>query len=340
MLQNLRARRDYAGGSLPFVKALTGTANALLGSRGCLFTFHRVAATSIWETLPNRNFYLDLSFLDQLLSYLVRNGWAIVTIDEMLQRLHRGDRSGRYVNFSVDDCYRDTFEQVVPLFRRHGVPVTLFVTTGIPDETMPLWCSGLEDVILHRDFVRLRNDTMVVDTPTEKRRAYDRIATEWDGPEAGCHYCEFCALNDIDERALHWKHAISWQMLESFRSDALVEIGAHTVTHARISTSVPQTALAELKGSRERLEERLGISVRHFAFPYGRSGDCGERDFALAREAGFVSAATTRKGVIRRGRDLFSLPRNTLNGSHRNLAMVELHLAGITGVAARMIGRV
>jgi len=98
--------------------------------------------------------------------------------------------------------------------------------------------------------------------------------------------------------------------------------------------------MAELAGSRERLRERLGVIAKHFAFPYGRSGDCGERDFGLARQAGFLSAATTRKGIVRKQQDAFSLPRNTLNGAHRSLAMAELHLLGISGVAARILGRV
>ena len=131
----------------------------------------------------------------------------------------------------------------------------------------------------------------------------------------------------------------SWDMLEELAKDPLFEIGAHTVTHARISTLEPEAALAELEQSRRRLNERLGIGVEHFAFPYGRAGDCGPRDFALARHAGFRSAATTRKGLVGRGRDAFSLPRNTINGGHRSVAAMEMHLTGLTGTVARVIGR-
>jgi peptidoglycan/xylan/chitin deacetylase (PgdA/CDA1 family) len=129
-------------------------------------------------------------------------------------------------------------------------------------------------------------------------------------------------------------------MLEMLAQDALIEIGAHTVSHARISSLSPEAAIAELEGSRIRLNERLGLDVRHFAFPYGRSGDCASRDFALARQAGFASAATTRKGLVRHGQDPFSLPRNTINGSHRSLAAMEMHLTGLTGAVARIAGRV
>ncbi|CAN5265728.1 polysaccharide deacetylase family protein [soil metagenome] len=322
------------------VRPVTRAADLLLGSRGCLLTFHRGAPSKNWNCLPNRDFHLDLGFLDQFLSYLAERGWDVVTMEEALRRVALGKSDDRFINFSVDDCYRDTFEDVVPLFRRHGVPVTLFVTTGIPDNTLALWAAGLEDVLLNRDEVMLEDGMIDVPTADSKRAAFHRIATEWDGPDAAARYAAFCQLNNVDIEAMHWKHAISWAMLEALRHDPLVEIGGHTVSHARISSLTPAGALAELKGSRDRLIERLGIPARHFAFPYGRSGDCGPRDFAIARQAGYASAATTRKGLMRSGQSPFELPRNTINGAHRSLATMELHLTGVTGAAARMTGRV
>jgi peptidoglycan/xylan/chitin deacetylase (PgdA/CDA1 family) len=326
--------------SVALVLPIARASDLLPGGRGCMMTFHRAAPTPLWERLPNRDFYLDLGFLDQFLSYLKQNKWDVVTVEEALRRSASGVDASRYVNFSVDDCYRDTFEQVVPLFRRHNVPVTLFVTTGSPDATLPLWAAGLEDALLNRDRVALEDRTVELSTAESRRMVYNQSATAWDGPQAGDRYAAFCQRNGIDIDAMHWKHAISWEMLQALRDDPLVEIGGHTVSHARIASLSPSEALAELQGCRERLIERLGGAIRHFAFPYGRSDDCGPRDFALARQAGFVSAATTRKGLVRHGQDAFDLPRNTINGAHRSLAMMQLHLTGLTGVAARVMGRV
>jgi peptidoglycan/xylan/chitin deacetylase (PgdA/CDA1 family) len=336
----LVAAAKSVASSMALVLPIAQAPDLLSRGRGCMMTFHRAAPSQAWEALPNRDFYLDLGFLDQFLSYLKQNKWDVVTVEEALRRAASGDDNRRYVNFSVDDCYRDTFEQVVPLFRSHGVPVTLFVTTGIPDKTLPLWAAGLEDALLHRDRVVLEDQTLELADAESRRAAYNRIATRWDGPEAGDHYAAFCQQNGIDIDAMHWKHAISWEMLEALRDDPLVEIGAHTVSHARIAALSPGAALDELQGCRQRLSDRLGIAIRHFAFPYGRANDCGPRDFALARQAGFASAATTRKGLVGPGQDAFDLPRNTINGGHRNLTMMQLHLSGLTGAAARMMGRV
>ena len=340
MLDHHATPPTLATGAGQLVRTAGKAADALLGSRGCLFTFHRVARSEEWEALPNRDFYLDLTFLDQLLSYLARTGWQVVTIEEALARAARGRAGDRYVNFSIDDCYRDTYEEIIPLFRRHDVPVTLFVTTGIPDGTMPMWCIGLEDTLLRRNRLLVDGEPIEILTGEAKRAAYARTSAAWDGPQADAYYNRFCRENGIDAAALHRKHAMSWDMLDAVRKDPLVEIGSHTVSHARISSLSSQDAFAELHDSRERLRNKLGVAARHFAFPYGRSGDCGARDFAIAKQAGYASAATTRKGIVRAGQDAYSLPRNTLNGAHRNLTMIELHLTGVTGAAARVLGRV
>ncbi|MET0220177.1 MAG: polysaccharide deacetylase family protein [Tardiphaga sp.] len=323
-----------------FVRPISIAADVLLKSRGCLMTFHRGAPSRAWDALPNRDFYLDTGFLDQFLTYLIARGWSVVTIEEALRRSKAGKPNDRFVNFSVDDCYRDTYEEVMPLFRRHNVPVTLFVTTGIPDGTLPLWAAGLEDTLLNNDRVMLSDGAIEVPTSEAKRDAFDRIAALWDGPQAAQRYQEFCGRNGVDMDAMHWKHAISWDMLDELRNDPLAEIGGHTITHARISSLSPEAALHELKGGRDRLIEQLNIPARHFAFPFGRSGDCGPRDFKIARDAGYASCATTRKGLVLPGQDAYDLPRCTINGSHRSLATMELHLTGLTGMAARMTGRV
>jgi peptidoglycan/xylan/chitin deacetylase (PgdA/CDA1 family) len=322
------------------IRPISIAADMFMGARGCLFTFHRAAPAQAWEKLPNRDFYLDLDFLDAFLFYLKQRGWDVVTMEEALHRSNLGGANDRFINFSIDDCYRDTFEQVVPLFRRHQVPVTLFVTTGIPDGTLPLWAAGLEDVFLNRDRVMLADGAIDAASFEDKHAAFHRVAGQWDGPQAAAHYAEFCTLNGVDIEAMHWKHAITWEMLEALRDDPLVEIGGHTVSHPRVSSLSPERARAELQGCRDRLVERLGVACRHFAFPFGRAGDCGPRDFEIARASGFASAATTRKGLMRHGQDPFDLPRNTINGAHRSLTTMELHLTGLTGAAARMTGRV
>lgn len=310
------------------------------GATGCFFTFHRAAHNNVWEDLPNRNFYLDLDFLDNLIAHLKTSGRRIVTVEEG-RRLAADPRMKEpFINFSIDDCYRDTYELVLPLFRKHGVPITLFVTTGIPDRTLPLYWAGLEDGLKTRDLVSLDGRKIEISTPKQKSGLYQMLQAQWDGPLVGEHYKRFCADNDITEDEIFEKHGMTWDMLTEIASDPLVEIGSHTVSHARISSLSPEAALRELVESRQRLREKLNLPINHFAFPYGRVNDCGPRDFAIARRAGYESVGTTTKGLLRRGSLPYAYPRVTLNGAHRNMLVPEIHISGASSFAARMLGRV
>jgi peptidoglycan/xylan/chitin deacetylase (PgdA/CDA1 family) len=322
------------------VNTLTARAAQWQKSCGCMLTFHRAAPPAEWADLPNRDFYLSLGYLSNLLTYLRGTGWEVVTIEEMLGRLERGEPGERLVNFSVDDCYKDTWEHAVPLFRKHGVPVTLFVTTGIPDGTLELFWAGLESVLSSRQSVMFEGETMPVPTSVAKREAFRRISAVWDRGNIKGEYLEFCWVNGADPVRLRKDHAITWEMLESFRSDSLVEIGAHSVSHPRTGSLTAEDARRELEESGARLRSRLGVPCRHFAFPYGRSGDCGPRDFDLAQKAGFASASTTRKGLLSSGQDVFSLPRNTVNGAYQSIAYANALLSGLAGFGARVLGRV
>ena len=77
---------------------------------------------------------------------------------------------------------------MVPLFRRHNVPVTLFVTTGIPDGTLTLWWAGWRMPCSIGIACCSRTVSIELSTPEARRRAYEQIAASWDGPDAGRHY--------------------------------------------------------------------------------------------------------------------------------------------------------
>lgn len=318
----------------------------LVGDRGCLFTFHRVAHPRDWSGLPHKSFYLDTGFLGRLIEHLTKTNWEIVTMDDVVDRM-RTRRPGRFVNFSIDDGYRDTWEVATPVFRSFGVPFTVYVTTGIPDDTYVMWTSGLEQIIREREWVNLpgrEHEGIVVPVRTEQEKTsvYRSLTRTWESADPVAAYRQFCSANSYDIVSLHNRHAITWDMLEALRDEPLAELGAHTISHPRLSCLSASDALAELAGSRLRLGTKLGVQIRHLAFPYGRSGDCSERDFRLAEQSGYSSASTTRRGLLwaKRKPNVFALPRINLNGSHNSLAHVEAHLSGLSSLLASAAGRV
>jgi peptidoglycan/xylan/chitin deacetylase (PgdA/CDA1 family) len=90
--------------------------------------------------------------------------------------------------------------------------------------------------------------------------------------------------------------------------DAGMEIGAHTRTHVRLSQCTDQQQADEISGSKAELEDRLGITITQFCYPYG---DCDERAVEVTRSAGYAAATTTHRGRASAGpsTDFWRLPR-------------------------------
>ena len=84
------------------------------------------------------------------------------------------------------------------------------------------------------------------------------------------------------------------------------EIGSHTLTHPHLPTLGREQMRAEVFDSKRRLEDRFGVAVKHFCYPYG-DNDEAVRD--LVGEAGYDSAPTVRFGTNLPGGEPLALNR-------------------------------
>jgi peptidoglycan/xylan/chitin deacetylase (PgdA/CDA1 family) len=84
-------------------------------------------------------------------------------------------------------------------------------------------------------------------------------------------------------------------------------VGAHTRTHPDLRRCSDAELESEVRGSREDLEDLLGVPVTTFAYPAGHFDD---RVVDAVRAAGFRSAVTTRQAWLRPDTPALRLPRS------------------------------
>jgi peptidoglycan/xylan/chitin deacetylase (PgdA/CDA1 family) len=88
-------------------------------------------------------------------------------------------------------------------------------------------------------------------------------------------------------------------------SRAGVTFGAHSVSHANLSTLELNEAKAEITGSKAQIEDRIGEPAAYFAYPYGR-WNAQVRELVQEQYAG---ACSTAAATVERDADPFALPR-------------------------------
>lgn len=99
-------------------------------------------------------------------------------------------------------------------------------------------------------------------------------------------------------------------------SHPLIEIGAHTITHPRLSELSIEMQKEEIENSKKDLEAVIGKSVIGFAYPFGGADkDFTRETMDIVRSAGFKYACSTTKAgfaqssAASRGDTMFSIPR-------------------------------
>jgi peptidoglycan/xylan/chitin deacetylase (PgdA/CDA1 family) len=98
---------------------------------------------------------------------------------------------------------------------------------------------------------------------------------------------------------------MTWDQVRQLR-DAGMWIGSHTLTHTYLPGASETRLRDELLGSKQTLEQELGIPITSVAYPGGSFNARVER---MAQEAGYATAVTVIKGYAQRADQMYRLQR-------------------------------
>lgn len=267
--------------------------------------------------------------------------YRFASLDEVV-----GSQNPHLVAVTFDDGYRGVYQHAFPILRRYNIPATVFLVTSHVGTNRLLWW----------DRLRLQATRAQECGPEAAQRlgAWEPRILGDDG------------TIDADRLLLAFK-AMSrsrrdevWQLLDDLVGPATaqeriflseeeiremaaagVHFGAHTRTHPLLTWLDEAELLDEVAGSGDDVRRVSGTKDIWFAYPDGTFGD---REVAIAREAGFRGAVQTWRYPWRRG--TYAVPRAGLNnwnlcggGAQPNPARLEITLAGLSSWAIRCIWR-
>jgi len=139
---------------------------------------------------------------------------------------------------------------------------------------------------------------------------------------------------DIGESAL-----MSWEQLDNLKKLGLTEFGSHSMSHPDFDRINEDTAREELARSKEVLENRLSVPVRHFAYP---RGVIAHRDIVGEFYETAVSIFDGRAGAALCGQDdmtrLARMPVQRSDGPVLFAARLKGWLAA-EGLLKRLLGK-
>jgi peptidoglycan/xylan/chitin deacetylase (PgdA/CDA1 family) len=89
---------------------------------------------------------------------------------------------------------------------------------------------------------------------------------------------------------------LNWDHLREAVATGLVTVGSHTHTHADLSNANAIEAEHEMRRSKELIEDHLGVSCTHFAYPWGVASPAAEQVAARLFDSAALPAWKTNRG--------------------------------------------
>jgi peptidoglycan/xylan/chitin deacetylase (PgdA/CDA1 family) len=127
------------------------------------------------------------------------------------------------------------------------------------------------------------------------------------------HSRDGALLREYAVNATHFQ-PLEWRQVREMIAGKRMRLGSHSLNHFMVGNLREADVRAEIRESKEILENRLGIEVPYFAYPYGVRpyGAYTERSEALIREAGYRCSCTSRISRAAIGKGAWLLPRLSL----------------------------
>jgi peptidoglycan/xylan/chitin deacetylase (PgdA/CDA1 family) len=304
-------------------------------ARAIVLLYHRVADL---EADPQALAVSPRRFAEHL--EVVRTLLRPVALSDVARGLGGRGVPRRSVALTFDDGYADNLHVALPLLEKHDVPATVYVAAGAIGCARETWWDELERVVLwpRRLPVEL---TLELDGRTHRLEGGDHPGYEEASPvdrrwsvldeprsprqrlyrdlERLLHPLAPGARASALERLRAWAgvgasgrathRTLSREEIVRLGRSGLVDIGAHTVTHPRLSSLDVHAQREEVRRSKASLEEIAGRPVTSFAYPYGYRGSYDPDTVEIVGEAGFTSACSNFPGLVLARTGRYELPR-------------------------------
>jgi peptidoglycan/xylan/chitin deacetylase (PgdA/CDA1 family) len=323
----------------------------LTGGRGLILTLHSVQPGCAPRGFdPNAHLRVTPEFLDHTIRQIRAAGIELVSLEEAVTRgidAHSGGGK-RFAALTFDDGYRDNLVHAYPVLRRHGVPFTIFVTTGFVDRTAEIWWEALSRIVARAETIEVPvgrgMQRFPAATCAQKARVFCHVL-HWFTRELGedsqrLELRRLAERHGVDLTALAEELILSWEELRGLMADPLFTVGAHTHDHFALARLTRERMHADVAKGLSRLSEELGVRPACFAYPYGYEAAVNSEAGEVVAEFGFRAAMTTRPGMICAKSDRMALPRVSLNGYFQNAAVVSQYLTGVPFPVYNLVRRV
>jgi peptidoglycan/xylan/chitin deacetylase (PgdA/CDA1 family) len=268
----------------------------------CILMLHRVVEDYEASPVFTKGNHISKSYLKWFIERSISNNICFISIDELINmKIQDIDITKKYFVITIDDGYKDTYENAVPLFEEYRIPFTLYISNSFPNQTALLWWYIIEDLIKSSDSITFNNGKCCfeIDTFLKKERVFKYISRYI--LDKGAHIeNEFCDIFGVNTKTIdeYREYCIDWRELNQMLACEDCTIGSHTFRHFGLRAESEDVILDDIRLSIFELEKKTKCNIKHFAYPYGSIYSVGERERRIVKETNLTSAVSAIPELI------------------------------------------
>ncbi|MEM7603105.1 MAG: polysaccharide deacetylase family protein, partial [Verrucomicrobiota bacterium] len=280
-------------------------------ARGGILLYHRIDAADV----DPFNLCVSPSHFEEQLAMIAETGLAL-PVHQFMEQKKRGQLKRGSISLTFDDGYLDVFTNALPLLKKYEIPATVFVTSGNLGEAF--WWDRLASLIHGPNslpdslFIEPGQSSPFLLESASRSNVYNLLYPILRSASPKRREVIFKTLAsqiEVPSDNRPQRCATSSEVREA-SSHPLITIGAHTVTHSRLSTLSYEKQLEEISESIETLSDLTGQSIDLMSYPFGlRDRDFDSTTMRAAKEAGIRYAFAADLNEVTAQTNEFAIPR-------------------------------
>ncbi len=288
-----------------------------------ILLYHRVgvADCDIWNMFTSpENFKNHLQYL--------KKEYRIVKYEDIDINNNRDELA-----ITIDDGYVDSYTTIMPIVCECEVPVTIFVSTGNIGTDNEFWWDTIEGTIMDNPLcpteIYWAGELLNLNSKEERINACWKIWNKVfrvNDCQRTQMIDELISLTKYEKKNRPEYRTINERELVELDRCPWITIGAHTVSHTRLTSLSDKEKNKEILKSKEKLESILNHDIKSMSFPFGCRNDYDIVTIDAVRNAGYDRAASVELN-FEGNTERYNMPRLSICDSSRNSNMRVLKRA-------------
>lgn len=234
-------------------------------------------------------------------SYLSRHR-TIISMQDFVDFLQNGGGlPSRPTLLTFDDGYADNYRNAFPVLKRYRAPACFYLPANRFLNRRLEWWDHIAFAVKHASQKSTTvqfggaEHSLSLDSPQGREAATDRLIDV--AKQTGAHPSELYPQLGLEPppRDLESGEIMGDEDVLSILEEPGFSIGAHSVSHAVLTTLSAEDQEYELAESRRFLVERFGAQVDTFAYPVGDDSHYDAVSKRAAAKAGYAAAFNFRR---------------------------------------------